>query len=102
MRTLVGIALLLVSSISSAQWYVGGTLHSRTLKEWHAASTANKHATLADMVGKALNIRSPDAVRFKVVEVAACMDVVAAEKSLRFQPVPDMVVGCMMQLGYLK
>lgn len=102
MRKFLALSLLLASTTASAQWYVGGTLHSRTLKEWHIASTANKHATLADMVGKALNIRSPDAVRFKVIEVTACMDVVAGEKSLRSQPVPDMVVGCMMQLGYLK
>jgi len=33
-----------------SQWYMGGTLHQATGKEWHAATHANKLATCADFI----------------------------------------------------
>ncbi len=35
---------------SDSKWYQGGTLHNATMKEWRAATTANKLATAADLM----------------------------------------------------
>jgi len=53
------------------------------------------------MVGKVLNNPNPSAIRPKVIEVEACVNQVATEKSLRHLAVSEVVVGCMAQLRYI-
>jgi len=101
MKKLLGLMLVLAATSASAQWYVGGNLHSKTMAQWHEATRANKQATLADMVGKVLKQPNPAAIRPKVVEVEACVNEVASEKSLRHLAVAEIVVGCMIQLKYI-
>lgn len=104
MRKAIGIAGLVMTltfGVASAQWYSGGTLHRATLNEWRASTGSNQLATLADIVGKTLNLRDPVEVRPMAEQVQACINVVAANKKMGTQPVADTAVGCMFQLGYL-
>lgn len=97
----VGTVMSLAAATASAQWYVGGTLHRATLSDWRASTGSNQLATLADIVGKTLDIRDPVAVRPMAEQVQACINVVASNKKMGTQPVADTAVGCMFQLGYL-
>ena len=104
MRRTVGIAGLVMTlavGAASAQWYSGGTLHRATLSEWRASTGSNQLATLADIVGKPLNLRDPVAVKPMAEQVKARINVLAANKKMGTQPVADTAVGCMYQLGYL-
>jgi hypothetical protein len=96
-----GIAAFVCVGAAHAQWYSGGDLHRSTLREWSRATASNQLATLADIVGKTLKMRDPDAVKPKALEVQACVNVVARNAKLSSQPVADTAVGCMFQLGYL-
>lgn len=98
---IAGLVMTLTVGNASAQWYSGGTLHRAMLSDWRASLGSNQLATLADIVGKTLNLRDPVAVKPMAEQVQACVNVVAANKKMGAQPVADAAVGCMYQLGYL-
>lgn len=98
---ILGVVLSFSVGTVSAQWYAGGTLHRATLSDWRVSTASNQLATLADIVGKTMNLRDPVAVKPMAEQVQACINVVAANKKMGTQPVADTAVGCMFQLGYL-
>ena len=93
---------LVISAPAGAEEFMGGTLHSANLREWHLASSQNQLATLADIVGRMLNIGDPVLLRSKTLEVQNCINRVAGNFKLRSQTVSDTAIACMAELGYLQ
>ena len=101
-RLTTGILLSLVLSAPvGADEFLGGNLHGASLREWHTASSQNQLATLADIVGRMLNIGDPIILKTKTLEVQSCINRVARNYTLRSQSVTDTALACMAELGYL-
>lgn len=102
MKKVVLLALALGCGSAPAQGTVGGTLHWATLREWHQATSVNQLMTVADIVGRFLNISDPVALAPKARDVQGCINRVAENFKLRSQTVADTAIACMAQLRYLK
>ncbi len=102
MKIALVLALAMACGGASAEVSVGGTLHGATLRDWHAASASNQLATVADIVGKFLNLRDPLAVAPKARAVQSCINRVSGNFKLRSQTVADTAIACMAELGYLQ
>ena len=101
MKTAVFLALALLCGSAVAESN-GATLHGATLRQWHAATSANQFATVADLIENVLNVRDPLATAPKARSVQACVSRVASNFQLGSQMVADTVVACMSELGYLR
>ncbi|MEO7494093.1 MAG: hypothetical protein ABIT83_06415 [Massilia sp.] len=93
---------LVICAPVGADEFLGGTLHSASLRDWHLASSQNQLATLGDIVGRMLNIGDPVELRTRTLAVQACINRVAGNFTLRSQSVADTAIACMAELGYLK
>lgn len=102
MKIAVLLALTMVCLRAPAEVTVGGTLHGATLRDWHAASSGNQLATVADIVEKFLNLRDPLEVAPKARAVQGCINRVSSNFKLRSQTVTDTAIACMAELGYLQ
>lgn len=101
-RLITGMLLsLVISAPHAAEDFLGGNLHGASLREWHTASSQNQLATLADIIGRMLNIGDPIALKSKSLNVQSCINRVARNYTLRSQSVSDTALACMAELGYL-
>ena len=78
-------------SAQSDKWYVGGTLHEATGKEWVTASRRNRIATAADMIAKTtkLRVRSMDQLLSPTIELESCMSTALQDTT----PTKDGIIG---------
>jgi hypothetical protein len=62
------------SPVPEQPWYSGGTLHQATMREWKAASPANRLATAADFATNTLHPSTTEEVRAPAREMMECVD----------------------------
>jgi DNA-binding beta-propeller fold protein YncE len=88
-------------SSQSKEWYVGGTLHGKTLAEWRAATYTNRLATSADFVIKAGNFRSlPLDLKSRATELERCISNADAGIEVDHWRVSETGAACALLLGY--
>lgn len=97
----IAIFLMLAPAlVSASEWYIGGTLHQATAKQWHNASSENQLATAADFVAKAQTPASMGQLRRRSIELKQCITSATADSSLGDQKVVQIAALCIVQLGY--
>ena len=94
-------------SLSGDQWYIGGTLHSATVGQWHQASYANKLATAASWALMQPDVRNisrqsstMDTVRPYAEELVGCIDKVTIGASYDDKTVSGLAAACMVSFGW--
>ena len=87
---------------SSLPWFEGGTLHRATLREWNAATSANRLATAADFAATILKARklSTDQLRPKAVELVEAIRPSAEDPSLGALKVAEVAAASGALLGW--
>jgi hypothetical protein len=100
--TSILLSLVLSAPCLGEERFLGGTLHGASLREWHTASSQNQLATLADIIGRMLNIGDPMVLKTRSMAVQSCMNRVASNYALRSQAVSDTALACMAELGYFR
>lgn len=83
------------------EWYVGGTLHDKTVADWRAARYENRLATCADFVmtlGKYQSL--PSDLKKRAVELQACISKAVDGGSVDSKPVSEIAGTCAVLLGY--
>lgn len=87
---------------SSLPWFEGGTLHRATLREWNAATPANRLATAADFAATILKSRrlSMDQLRPKAVELVEAIRPSAEDPKLGSMKVSEVAATSAMLLGW--
>ena len=95
-------------SKTSRQWYEGGTLHDKTMAQWHSGVASDRLATSGDWVSKMAQgdkfipeVASMDDIKALATELRACMDA-AYDESTADQPVADFAIMCMVVMGWLE
>lgn len=85
------------------KWYVGGTLHTTTLKTWKSSTNENKLATCADYVANIKDYNGDlDQMKTDATEVMKCIDEVALDDKLANQKTNEMAASCVLLLGITK
>ncbi len=80
-KLLISACMLFGLSAFAQEWYEGGTLHSKTMKEWNAASYRDRLATAADFTvtslekkGLNVSVMDWDDLKEKARAVKVCLD----------------------------
>lgn len=88
-------------------WYVGGTLHHATVREWQEAKYENKLATAVNWTLLQPKIRkvsrrssSMETVRPYVIELVACVDKASIGESYADKNVSSLAAACMASMGW--
>ena len=83
------------------KWYVGGTLHDKTVANWRAATYENRLATCADFVIKLGKYQSlPLDLKKRAVELEACISKAVEGGSVDKKPLSEIATTCAVLLGY--
>ena len=85
----------------SKEWYVGGTLHDKTIAEWRTASYDNRLATCADFVmtlGKYQSL--PPDLKTRAVDLEACISKAVEDGNVDYKSVSEIGGTCGVLLGY--
>ncbi len=86
--------------LSQLKWYEGGTLHGKTVAEWHAASSRDRLATSSDFVAK---IRKFDSLADMLVAahgMQTCITTASPDEGVQHLKVSEMAASCAILLGY--
>jgi|GEM_PF-1994779 len=84
------------------EWYMGGTLHSATMREWSAASEANQLATCADIVSARMldegrtdgRIDRNREVKPLAEVLMSCINTAGAGRTIDHQTVSEVATRC--------
>jgi hypothetical protein len=94
---------------TTKEWYVGGTLHKGTGKDWRTATDSNRLATAADFVAKAiksdlLNItfENMDDLKHYAVELSTCLTEFLKTELTDTRSVADSATMCVVTMGWIK
>lgn len=60
-------------------WYIGGTLHKATIKDWKQATEANQLATCADFVAKVNKPANMEILKLQAIELKICITTATAD-----------------------
>lgn len=92
-KLLISVCMLFGLSAFAQEWYEGGTLHSKTMKEWNVASYADRLATAADFTvtslekkGLNVSVMDWDDLKEKARAVKVCLDNANSNGSMDNQP----------------
>ena len=88
-------------SSQSKEWYVGGTLHDKTIVEWRTASYDNRLATCSDFVmtlGKYQSL--PLDLKKRAVDFEACISKAVEDGNVDNKSVSEFGATCGVLLGY--
>lgn len=87
-------------SSTSSKWYVGGTLHKKTIADWKSATSENKLATCADFVTKVKSMPL-DELKVASYELQTCIDEATRDlPETDSQKVAEVGALCLITLGY--
>ncbi|NOZ70938.1 MAG: hypothetical protein GXP38_03320 [Chloroflexi bacterium] len=92
--------LLFATTALGKEWYVGGTLHKATVREWHSASYANKLATSADFATTGSGSRNLTEIKIMAIQLEECITESSNDPRLYGQDVANFAVLCLYELGY--
>ena len=85
----------------SREWYSGGTLHRRTVREWRAATYENRLATSADFVMTLGRYQSlPPDLRQRAEGFEKCISEAVEDGSVDDRAVSEIGATCGVLLGY--
>jgi hypothetical protein len=88
-----------------AAWYVGGTLHSATLAQWHSANYENRLATCADFVAAACKAeveRDFSILKPRATALESCITTATSGiDGIQDHKVADYAAACLIELGYV-
>ncbi len=73
------------SRSTQSKWYVGGTLHRATMREWYGATYKNRLATCGDLVASVMKIEgktvsSMDGLKKEAVNLEVCISEAGADR----------------------
>jgi hypothetical protein len=60
--------------LTTKEWYEGGTLHKKTMREWKAATYENKLATCADFIVAGKNLKDMNKVYLEASDLVKALD----------------------------
>ena len=94
----------------ATQWYDGGTLHDKLIKDWQEATVENKLATCGDIVAKTqqmgklkFRVNGRDAYKPYATQLMLAIQLaVKDDTECDDIPVSTMAVSAMYTLGWLK
>jgi hypothetical protein len=93
------------NAVEEEPWYVGGTLQSATVEEWHKATYENRLATCADFIKAATRPDVEidyDAIKPLAIELEMCITVLTEDLDLaRRHPVLQYSAMCLIELEYV-
>lgn len=88
---------------SSKEWYEGGTLHDKTVREWRAATYENRLATCADFVMvSGDHISHPPDLKHRSRQLEACISSAVRGGEFDYKEVSEFAASCAILLGYRK
>ena len=65
----------LIGRSSTGEWFVGGNLHNKTMREWNRGTADNKLATAGDMASTLLpHLPTPALVKPYAEDLVICLD----------------------------
>ena len=87
----------------AAKWYSGGDLHAKTMREWKAATYANRLATSSDIVTKIMQIEGRhippvDTLKPKAAEMEQCISAAGTDASTDVRSVSEFGALCGVML----
>jgi hypothetical protein len=87
-------------SNGDASWFVGGTLHKSTIKEWRNSSYANRLATAADFIAATQNVDYGDMYGFKqmAIDLEICISTTAEGGAADNEQTAFISAICMVEL----
>jgi len=89
------------TSSTPREWYVGGTLHDKTIAEWRTATYPNRLATSADFVIGVGNFQSlPPDLKKRAIELEACISTAVQDGFTDHWTVSATGAPCAVLLGY--
>lgn len=98
----------IAESKAAPQWYEGGTLHDKTLADWHAGTDADRLATAGDWISNlvtkgelVVDIRSMDDLKVLAIKLRTCMNE-AYDENTATQSSAEVAVWCMVLMGWIK
>ena len=89
---------------STNEWYEGGTLHRKTVRDWRMASAKNKLATAADWCAAILKTEEEkrqlgmDGLRLRASQLIICVDTTVQDGSVDSVQVSEIAAGCIVLL----
>ena len=89
---------------STNEWYEGGTLHRKTVRDWRMASAKNKLATAADWCAAILKTEEEqkqlgmEGLRLRASQLIICIDTAVQAESVDSVQVSEIAAGCIVLL----
>ena len=109
MKKILVLMLIIIPVIAFAgEWYAGGNLHRKLMRDWVAASYSNRLATSADFVVTAtpkpqqvqLFTNNTRPLKVKAFGLETCISETAEEPSTMSMKVAEIAAVCFMLMGY--
>ena len=95
---------------STGEWFVGGNLHNKTMKEWNRATRDNRLATAGDMTSSLLpHLATPALVKPYAEKLVTCIDETGkkdpntseqAEEAIENSSVAEIAYLCSVLMGW--
>jgi hypothetical protein len=101
------IVLFSVVAVSTAAlaaddvWFMGGTLHKSTLREWKSASGPNQLATIGDIMCAVTKDCDGKTGKPRAIQIRSCVNDAASDSRRQSQSVAEAALICAIDAGYV-